>query len=387
MIPTYKNELSGLEKISLAQAEKIFKDYDKFFVLPYSLDAPYIDEGMEKIRFEDSRFKSIQTYNELLMDEEFYKKFTWYEYILIYQLDAFVFEDRLEYFCNLGYDYIGAPWLSGLQHALNGKTYVLYVGNGGFSLRNVRKCMELVKKKRCLFLEDINEDMFFALGSSDDFRVAPIEIALEFAIEREVEKCFEMNGNKLSFGCHAWEKYDLQFWKRHIEAHGYKIDDEYLLNGDMDSASAEMFDRDREMAIFWEHIYEKRDPKKFINKQKKKIYIWGAGGKGRFLGKWLSEANADVEGYLDNNEELLGTYIENYKVLPMEELKKKGEDIYIIVAVDKYRDEVAKQIEGMGHRYCRDYIFYPDFFGMLAADEMDIYSGTASTTNTKEILI
>ena len=32
-----------------------------------------------------------------------------YQYMLIYQLDAFVFEDKLDYFCELGYDYIGIP--------------------------------------------------------------------------------------------------------------------------------------------------------------------------------------------------------------------------------------------------------------------------------------
>lgn len=34
VIPTYKSELSELEKISLQQAIKIFKKYDVFFVMP-----------------------------------------------------------------------------------------------------------------------------------------------------------------------------------------------------------------------------------------------------------------------------------------------------------------------------------------------------------------
>jgi len=44
-----------------------------------------------------------------MMSPAFYDAFKAFDYILIYQLDAFVFRDELEYFCSLGYDYIGAP--------------------------------------------------------------------------------------------------------------------------------------------------------------------------------------------------------------------------------------------------------------------------------------
>ncbi len=43
-----------------------------------------------------------------MMDNTFYKQFLNYEYILIYQLDAFVFKDELNY-CSQGIDYVGAP--------------------------------------------------------------------------------------------------------------------------------------------------------------------------------------------------------------------------------------------------------------------------------------
>lgn len=366
VIPTYKRELSELERISLAQAVKIFEGYDKFFTLPCSLKISYAVEDIKEIKFEDDCFQSIQTYNDLLMNEEFYEKFTEYEYILIYQLDAFVFEDKLEYFCSLGYDYIGAPWLSGQYYMWNHKIYTLHVGNGGLSLRNVKKCMELIRQKRRLFPQNMNEDVFFSLGRLGDFKVAPMDTALEFAVEREVKRCFEAGGYKLPFGCHAWEKYDLKFWKRHIEDHGYKIDAKYLPNGEKDLASAEEYDRERETTFFLERIYQKDDLEKFLNKQKKKIYIWGAGGKGRFWGILLNEIDADIEGYLDNNPELAGTYIERYKVLPMEEFEKNGEDAYIIIAVDRYGNEIAERLEKMGYQYQNDYIFYIDIFRLLA---------------------
>lgn len=55
-----------------------------------------------------------------MLSAEFYDRFAAYEYVLIYQLDAFVFADRLAEFCQMGYDYIGAPVrrLTPLWHAI-----------------------------------------------------------------------------------------------------------------------------------------------------------------------------------------------------------------------------------------------------------------------------
>ena len=46
----------------------------------------------------------------MLLTADFYRRFTDYEYILIHQLDVFLFEDKLLEFCDMGYDYIGAPY-------------------------------------------------------------------------------------------------------------------------------------------------------------------------------------------------------------------------------------------------------------------------------------
>jgi hypothetical protein len=49
------------------------------------------------------------------------------------------------------------------------------------------------------------------------------EEGLGFSFERSPRYLYEQNGNKLPFGCHAWLKHDLEFWKPHIEKYGYKI--------------------------------------------------------------------------------------------------------------------------------------------------------------------
>ena len=62
-----------------------------------------------------------------------------------------------------------------------------------------------------------NEDMFFAtmgVKFPNIIKVAPIEIAVSFAFESDVETCYELNGFKLPFGCHAYQKYNFNFVKQ-----------------------------------------------------------------------------------------------------------------------------------------------------------------------------
>ncbi len=365
VIPMYKKELSELEKISLTQGMKIFRNYDVFLMMPYSLKFYGNIGGIKEIRFEDKWFASSQTYSGLLMKKEFYKAFEKYKYILIYQLDAFIFEDKLMHFCSLGYDYIGAPWLSGLHYFLDSRHVIWHVGNGGLSLRNVSKCEELLEKKHSSCQMYINEDIFFSMGNSDDFKVAPVKTALEFAFETEVKRCFEANGEKIPFGCHAWEKWDLAFWKPYIECCGYKIEEKYLQEGNGDILYQNLYERQKENAFFWEQIFTIERLRKFIEERKRKIYVWGAGKRGSFFGKLLSEAEIRIEGYLDNNAELLGKYIEKYEILPIKMLEKVVSDSYVIIAIDINRNQIAEQLEKLGCKYNRDYIFYEDIFQMM----------------------
>ncbi len=366
VIPIYKQKLSKFEEISLKQAIRVFNNYDKFFILPKTLQFLFKVKDISNIIFEDKWFISSQTYSALLMNEEFYKAFTQYKYILIYQLDAFVFEDNLNFFCDLGYDYIGAPWISGLIYYWNYKYNILHVGNGGFSLRNVDKCMNLIKLRGYLFTEYINEDMFFSMGKSDIFRVAPIKIALQFSFEREVKKSFELNQKRLPFGCHAWERYDLKFWKPYIESYGYNLDEKYGDSGNEDVLLENEYRSKRKDISFWDMIYNTDNLKKFFGKQNKKIYIWGAGERGRFLGKLLSEKNLGFEGYLDNNLTYINTYIERYRVISLEEFKRNEQNVFVIIAMDRNRKDVANQLEIMGYYYEENYIFYTDIFEKIA---------------------
>ena len=63
------------------------------------------------VRFDPGFFRSTDTYSRLLLSAGFYQAFASYEFILIHQLDVFVFRDELADWCARGYDYVGAPWI------------------------------------------------------------------------------------------------------------------------------------------------------------------------------------------------------------------------------------------------------------------------------------
>jgi hypothetical protein len=122
------------------------------FVHPESLDVSTInfDGRISSEKFPDHYFKSVFGYNRLMLTASFYERFSHSKFILIYQLDAYVFRDELLYWCSKDYDYIGAPWITtpnkGFKKVLSlfdskkkkARSEIFYkVGNGGFSLRKV----------------------------------------------------------------------------------------------------------------------------------------------------------------------------------------------------------------------------------------------------------
>lgn len=252
-IPLYRTFLEEHEKISFRFLIKHLKKYDKFLVVPNSFNEEKCSFDISKFkikRFPDKFFTSIKSYNDLLYTIQFYKQFEEYEYILSYQPDCLVFKDELEYFCSLGYDYIGAPWIkNSLKKVKN--INKIKVGNGGFSLKNVDSCIKtleeyqksknkfkwqikyflnnflgdfkniflniFLKKEKFKDLFRINEDIFWGEGVgmfNPKFQVAPPEVAISFSFENNVALCYKLNNNKLPLGCHAFQcERNLKEWK------------------------------------------------------------------------------------------------------------------------------------------------------------------------------
>ncbi|MCX5679800.1 MAG: DUF5672 family protein [Candidatus Omnitrophica bacterium] len=249
IIPVLKSELTNHEIISLDRCLKILGGHPLIFVGPEGLvfESKYFPQ--ENVRFEyfnKSYFKDRQGYRRLLTSISFYERFLDYEYILIYQLDAFVFKDELLSWCAKGYDYIGAKWIhpegGNIYCFLKGKPSLLRrilqkvhyppiskVGNGGFSLRRTRRAVLalLPFDTRGVNLEEIPEDVFWSCVVRlyfPFFKIADWQTADRFAVENMSDKESEAISAHLPFGCHAWTReQNISIWREIFKKIGYDI--------------------------------------------------------------------------------------------------------------------------------------------------------------------
>jgi len=248
--------LTPEEEISLRHLVHFLGKYDKYLVVPKSLDINY--PGFELKRFSDKFFGSHEANTRLMFSRRLYNAFREYKYILEYQLDCLVFSDQLMEWCTLGLDYIGAPWLPCPDSPW---VKIPRVGNGGFSLRKVESFLRVLDSKeywqdpaeywerfcsskstpiqylniprkylaRIRLLNGVrqhlrknyptNEDKFWSTEASKyypGFKIAPVETALRFSFEVAPRLCFELNHQEIPFGCHAWHRYDRDFWEPYL---------------------------------------------------------------------------------------------------------------------------------------------------------------------------
>lgn len=257
VIPVYKPMPDETEKMSLRQCVKILGGHDMCFVCPQELNVSAYMELTGKRnrveRFDGKFFLSIDAYSDLMKSHDFYRRFRRYKYLLIYQLDAWVFEDKLDDWCRKAYDYVGAPWFQEWRNHEEGYDFMC-VGNGGFSLRKVSKFLKITNLSQRLygfkeilsrhqnekwkyyyglkeylsydnslgaFMEKKKErweDVFFCYelkGTGLELKTPDCLEAAMFSIESSPEYIInELNKGQLPFGCHAWQKYQYnEFWQ------------------------------------------------------------------------------------------------------------------------------------------------------------------------------
>ena len=368
VIPYYHSELTELEKIAFSQCIKIFGNYPIILLIPNHMKKEnLLKKGVIIETVPDEWLCSVSSYNQMMLNIEFYKRFKKYQYILIYQLDAFVFCDKLQEMCGLGYDYIGAPWLYGYFHYVSAHKCVYRVGNGGFSLRKVGSFIRLLEKEGDMDSRS-NEDFSYAVLDSEDFKIAPLRVALQFSFEREVRKCFRLNGKKIPFGCHAWEKYDFDFWRPYIEAQGYEVAAIDCYTRNEDGSLEDLYRKLRDISFFWENIYDEDFLQDALSnlflKPVDSYIIWGAGYRGGLLCKMLRDARQPVKYIIDSDVALKGKNVEGY------EIRNSLESIImdhtgVIIAIGKYGTEVAEQLNQKGFIYREDYIFLEDIIPII----------------------
>ncbi|MFC5408938.1 DUF5672 family protein [Larkinella bovis] len=264
VIPVYQSSLTDYEQISLTQCLRVLGTYPIIVVKPASLDITFLTGPHPQLQarsFDDAYFKSVQSYNRLMLSEEFYQAFTDFEFMLIYQLDAFVFKDELTDWCKSGYEYIGAPWLRDRdftgwadEFVFNVKKKIAIwldlkkddgvtpreitslngVGNGGFSLRKVSSLLRWIRfyRRKIANYEKIhahqyNEDVFWGIEINRYWpilNVPDFRTAMRFSVEFYPERAIPVyNKGQLPFGCHAWNIHGTDYWRPIFARYGYTI--------------------------------------------------------------------------------------------------------------------------------------------------------------------
>ena len=260
--PLYRFPLTPEEKISIRHLRQHLGRFDRYVIGAKTLPPEFADFRLK--RFPKRFFDSIQSYSKLLVTKEFYRAFSNYEYILIYQTDCLVFSGNLEEWCRTGWDYVGAPWFKDFSSDPAGGMWA--VGNGGLSLRKVSAALAVLTSTKwrmhdpkelgsrsqrfgsipqlrrllvwlrtfcfqCGYHNNLrwlmrefqerpyNEDCFWAFQAHKvvpDFTIPTPQQAVAFSFEVAPRFCFQQNSERLPFGCHAWPKYDREFWEPYL---------------------------------------------------------------------------------------------------------------------------------------------------------------------------
>ncbi|MDY6371159.1 MAG: DUF5672 family protein [Bacteroidales bacterium] len=263
VIPVIARSVEGDELQSLRQCLKVLGRRDICFLCSNELDTTFYERACNEVgvpfrkrTFGREWFSGVKAYNSMCFSSMLYEAFAEYEYVLIYQLDAYVFEDRLDEWCARGYDYVGGPWLCHWSQEVENLDH-WEVGNGGFCLRRVDTFLRVLTTPRLLhkplkgigrlakenrrrldqkpwlwpwlafraltgyhntlqyyIKQNGQEDKAFAQCQYNGLmRIPTAREALDFSFDMRPTTCYKMNGNRLPMGCHMWFKYDNEsFW-------------------------------------------------------------------------------------------------------------------------------------------------------------------------------
>jgi len=233
VVPLYREQLPQDEAYALGRSLPLVAQRPVYFLAPTGLDLSWYCAQWPTAtvrRYPDEYFASIRGYNLLLLSPEFYRGFDQHEFLLVLQTDAILLSDELDHWAGQPYDYIGAPWPQGVEIDVKTDRFTgdlhqrvrAKVGNGGFSLRRVRKCIALLQEfpqALDVFRQTgSSEDLFFAIMGmlSIDFVLPGEMTAALFSLELMPARYHAIQ-RRLPMGVHAWRKHDPGFWDTHLD--------------------------------------------------------------------------------------------------------------------------------------------------------------------------
>jgi hypothetical protein len=246
------------EWLSIRACQKYLNTFDCIIIAPQKLKGGNLHKKLKEqyrwVWFDDECFAGISAYNRLLLSSDFYSVFEAYSFMLIYQTDALIFNNNIEQWLNKDYSYVGAPWLNTEEEQRKTKQLFKGVGNGGFSLRKISHMIQILNSPRKLYgfrhyvfnyheqkgvvqyikyaynylryverfntahqNPTYNEDKIIAVSVKrfDFISIPEPEVALQFAFEASPEILYDLNHQTMPLGCHAWSKYNPDFYRTH----------------------------------------------------------------------------------------------------------------------------------------------------------------------------
>jgi hypothetical protein len=288
VVPAYRETMLNWEHFALINNLKQLSNYAFALVVPESLDChEYLSlaPSINVCRFPDLCFATVEGYSLLCLSKLFYQTFQQFEYMLICQLDAFVFEDQMQDWLSKKYSYIGGA-VAKSDEASGQIIRWITSQNGGFSLRNIHSHLQVLhsqKKINCKAIDfEIYKDMTgttlavdssashrlkillqssiaqvqhgFARMSSQEyidagqqsciaedqfwsrfapffdagFKIAPLQEAQRFCMQFGLEQTVPMLGSQMPFGCHGREIVTTMY-KLIVEKRVPENDYEYLV--------------------------------------------------------------------------------------------------------------------------------------------------------------
>lgn len=133
--------------------------------------------------------RNFNDYNKVLTSEWFWQKLINYDKILIFQHDSWILKGGIEDF--LEWDLVGSPW-KWQKEPRKG-------GNGGFCIRNPKKCLDLIRKKPWNISYGYEDVYFTDYLHEVGGKVAPYEVCKKWGCET----IFELG----TIGFHNIDKY------------------------------------------------------------------------------------------------------------------------------------------------------------------------------------
>jgi hypothetical protein len=262
VIPVHKPQPSADELISLHACKRHLFSYDCYLVYPDGMDVSIYTiayPGLKLQPVSPAWLASVEAYNKMKLSLAFYMLFNAYDFMLTYELDAYIFNADLEEANAFKFDYIGAPFFDGYWAAVPGAPFIKG-GNSGFSVRNIQSCIRVLRSMKkyrlkwmlySIFLSHLpalrlklnkitnyrydvfisgkfgfyfarfhlNEDVVWSEIVPQlfpKFTIADPLSALIFSFEYNLEDSLKLNNGNLPLGCHAWFKH-LDFWRRYID--------------------------------------------------------------------------------------------------------------------------------------------------------------------------